>query len=77
MNPYFQLFNNIHQPVVKFFLSASPRDRMMSKKKKFSCSHEAYSREWETNTKYIMTPMNVYLSTVMFPKENAHAFLKI
>ena len=59
-NLYFQLFNNIHQPLGRLYISASSRDRMMSKKKKFSCSHAVYSREWETNNKYMMTQINVY-----------------
>ena len=55
VNLYSQLFNNTHQPLVRLYISASSRDRMMSKKKKFSCSHAVCSREWETNNKCMMT----------------------
>ena len=70
MNLYSQLFNNIHQPLIRLYTSASSRDRMMSKKK-YSCSHAVYSREWETNTIYMLTQINVYWSAVMFPEEKA------
>ena len=32
-NLYFQLFNNIHQPLVRLYINASSRDRMMSKRR--------------------------------------------
>lgn len=77
MNQYFQLFNNIHQPLVRFFVSASSRDRMVNKKKQCPCSRAAYCREWKTNTKSMITPRNVYLSAKVFLEETAYTSLKI